>query len=145
MGLFNKKHSKPSLKVDNDSSTSIGTRNSNPSIKSPPLHANTSNGPTTFPAAVKIPDIAMPKPPDPSLDPAAYLRSIYSVRERSRLVLQKAKRNQLTHFDVDLTKFKDTAGYVCSIIKVRSPFGVDDTRSSTIANRLPGDEARLRP
>ena len=62
----------------------------------------------------------MPKPPDPSLDPAAYLRSIYAVRERSRLVLQKAKKNQLTHFEVDPTKFKDTAGYVCSIIKVRS-------------------------
>lgn len=118
MGLFNKKNSKPSLKGGNDSSTSIGTRNSNASIKSPSLPPNPTNGAAAFPATVRIPDIAMPKPPDPSLDPAAYLRSIYAVRERSRLVLHKAKKNQLTHFDVDPGKFKDTAGYVCSIIKV---------------------------
>lgn len=40
------------------------------------------------------------------------------MRERSRLVLEKAKKNQLKHFDVDMTKFGDTASYVVSIIKV---------------------------
>lgn len=124
MGLFSKKHSKPSLKGDNGSSTSIGARNSNLSIKSPPLPANSTNDAAAFPATAKIPDIALPKPPDPSLDPAAYLRSIYSVRERSKLVLQKAKKNQLTHFDVDPAKFGETAKYVCSIIKVRRLLGV---------------------
>jgi len=138
MGLFSKKHSKPSLKGDNDLSTSIGARNSNLSIKSPPLPANSSNGAAAFPATAKIPDIALPKPPDPSLDPAAYLRSIYSVRERSKLVLQKAKKNQLTHFDVDPAKFEDTAGYVCSIIKVRRLLGAKATKSSATANTLSG-------
>ncbi|KAL9105398.1 MAG: hypothetical protein Q9227_009416 [Pyrenula ochraceoflavens] len=64
-----------------------------------------------------MPDVPIPKAPDPALDPAAYLRSIYAVRQRSRLVMQNAKANQLNHFDVDLTKFKETAGYVVSIIK----------------------------
>lgn len=62
----------------------------------------------------------LPKAPDPALDPAGYLRSIHAVRERSRLVLEKAKQNQLKHFTVDMSKFQDTAGYVVSIIKVRT-------------------------
>jgi hypothetical protein len=65
-----------------------------------------------------IPDIPIPKAPDPDTNPVAYLRSIHAVRERSRLVLEKAKRNQLKHFDVDMNKFGDTASYVVSIIKV---------------------------
>jgi hypothetical protein len=63
-------------------------------------------------------DVAIPDPPDPKEKPAAYLRSIHAVRERSRLVLEEAKVNALNHFDVDLSKFKDTADYVVAIIKV---------------------------
>ena len=65
-----------------------------------------------------MPTNTIPKPPDPSVDPAAYLKSVYAVRERSRLVFEKARRNQLHHFRVDMTKFPDTAAYVVSIIKV---------------------------
>ena len=65
-----------------------------------------------------LPDIPLPKAPDPNLDPAAYLKSIYAVRERSQLVMEKAKRNQLRHFHVDTSKFADTAKFVVSIIKV---------------------------
>lgn len=65
-----------------------------------------------------IPDVTLPRAPDPALDPAAYLRSIYAVRERSRLVLEKAKTNQLRHFTVDMGKFAETARYVVSIINV---------------------------
>ena len=65
-----------------------------------------------------IPDVSLPAPPDPSLDPAAYLRSIYAVRERSQLVYRKARANQLRHFDVDLSKWPDTVEYVGRIIKV---------------------------
>lgn len=64
------------------------------------------------------PQIVLPKAPNPAVDPAAYLRSIYSVRERTSLVTAKAKKNQLQHFDVDLSKFADTARFVVSIIKV---------------------------
>jgi hypothetical protein len=66
-----------------------------------------------------IPDIPLPKAPDPNVNPAGYLRSIYAVRERCSLVLEKAKRNQLRHFTVDMSKFNDTARFVVSIIKVR--------------------------
>jgi hypothetical protein len=65
-----------------------------------------------------IPHVALPRAPDPNVDPVAYLRSIYSVRERSRIVMEKARNNQLRHFSVDMTKFADTAKYVVSIIKV---------------------------
>ena len=58
------------------------------------------------------------KPPDPRVDPAAYLKSIYAVRERCSIVHEKAKQNKLLHFDVDMSKFKDTAQFVVSIIKV---------------------------
>ncbi|KAF2725117.1 DUF1688-domain-containing protein [Polychaeton citri CBS 116435] len=68
--------------------------------------------------------IPLPRAPDPNLDPAGYLRSIYAVRERSALVMEKARRNQLRHFKVDHDRFKDTARYVVSIIK--RDFGPDD-------------------
>jgi hypothetical protein len=62
--------------------------------------------------------MSLPEAPDPGVDPVAYLRSINAVRERTRLVMQKAHSNQLNHFEVDLSKFTDTAEYVVSIIKV---------------------------
>ena len=65
-----------------------------------------------------MPAIALPKAPDPNADPAGYLRSIYAVRERSRLVFDQARNNKLRHFDVDWSKFEDTAKFVVSIIKV---------------------------
>lgn len=70
-------------------------------------------------ANASIPDIVLPRAPDPALNPAAYLRSIHAVRERSRLVMAKAKHNRLAHFTVDMSKFGETASYVVSIIKVR--------------------------
>ena len=63
----------------------------------------------------------MPKQPDPGLDPAGYLRSIGAVRERCALIHEKAKRNQLNHFDVDMAKFDDCTKFVVSIIKVNHP------------------------
>ncbi len=65
-----------------------------------------------------MPDVPLPKAPDPTQDPAGYLRSIYAVRERTRLVFEKAKTNELKHFNVDMSKFGDTAKFVVSIIKV---------------------------
>lgn len=60
----------------------------------------------------------MPKAPDPAIDPAAYLRSIGAVRERCDLVWQKAKRDDLNHFSVDMSKFDDAASFVVGLIKV---------------------------
>ncbi|KAK5703543.1 hypothetical protein LTR17_022022, partial [Elasticomyces elasticus] len=108
MGLFSRKHS---------------GRNGNGGD-----HHNQNNGNLRLPANMKradsnpaqnatLPDIQLPKAPDPNLDPAGYLRSIYAVRERSRYVLGKAKRNQLRHFTVEMSKFADTANYMVMTIK----------------------------
>jgi hypothetical protein len=107
MRLFGRKGSKPQVSPNGSQPNS-----SNGSLRSPGPTPNGSR-PTSFP------EVPLPKAPDPSLDPAGYLRSIYAVRERSKLVLEKAKKNQLKHFTVDMSKFGDVASFVVSIIKVR--------------------------
>lgn len=111
MGLF-KRNSKASEREENESFVSVNSaRNSNTSLRSPGYKGS------GLPAS--IPELPIARPPDPALDPAAYLRSIHAVRERSTIILNKAKANTLQHFDVDMTKFEATASYVVSIIKVR--------------------------
>lgn len=115
MGLFKRKDSKNSIqseKEDLDSSVTVNSaRTSNASLRSPGYKGS------GLPAS--IPELPIAKPPDPALDPAAYLRSIHAVRERCKLILNQAKRNRLNHFDVDMGKFMATASYIVSIIKVR--------------------------
>ncbi|KAF2448639.1 DUF1688-domain-containing protein [Karstenula rhodostoma CBS 690.94] len=106
MGLFSRKSSKPAI-APAGSQPNV----SNGSLKSPA--PSTANGKSRM----SFPDVPLPRAPDPTLDPAAYLRSIYAVRERTRLVLEKARKNQLKHFTVDMDKFQDTATYVVAIIK----------------------------
>ena len=131
MGLFSRKSSKVSV-----DGSSIASRNSQ--ILQSPSSARTpgANGASFGGGGPQMPTIPMPRPPDPSVDPTAYLRSIHAVRERTRPVVEKAKRNQLKHFDVDMTKFGETAGYTVSIIKVRPR-----TRGDASTNGA----ARLRP
>ncbi|GIK00148.1 hypothetical protein Aspvir_004168 [Aspergillus viridinutans] len=113
MGLFKRKDSKNSIHSDKDEQDSFATvnsaRTSNASLRSPGYKGS------GLPAS--IPELPIARPPDPALDPAAYLRSIHAVRERSRIVFDKAKKNGLNHFDVDMSKFKATASYIVSIIK----------------------------
>ncbi|KAI9712373.1 MAG: hypothetical protein M1820_001586 [Bogoriella megaspora] len=110
MGLFSRKGNKTSISVDSSAGASNG------SLKSPgPLSGLSRNG--TTPLTPNAPQVPIPRPPDATIDPAGYLRSIHAVRERSSLVFEKAKRNQLQHFSVDMSKFSETAGYVVSIIK----------------------------
>ncbi|GAD91830.1 conserved fungal protein [Paecilomyces variotii No. 5] len=113
MGIFKRKDSKNSIYgSDKDEQESmVSARNSNASLKSPTFVKPSA----ALPAS--IPEVPIAKPPDPTLDPGAYLRSIHAVRDRSKIVLQKAKRNLLNHFDVDMSKFEETASYVVSIIK----------------------------
>ncbi|KIH91094.1 hypothetical protein SPBR_01603 [Sporothrix brasiliensis 5110] len=66
---------------------------------------------------VHLPKVDLPRPPDPALDPAGYLRSLPAVRERSRIIGDKALRNELHHFDVDMSKFPDVVRFVSQIIK----------------------------
>lgn len=110
MGLFNRKNARVSTHSDANSAASNAE-----SIKSPPPN-KTSNG-TSFESPSLL-NVSLPGPPDPTLDPAAYLRSIYAVRQRARFIIVNAKRNQLSHFDVDPSKWKDNVDYVTRIIKV---------------------------
>ncbi|KAF6824457.1 Uracil catabolism protein 4 [Colletotrichum musicola] len=128
MGLFSRKEKapkasgKPSI---NTSSVSINSGTS--SIKSPPPRSfamNRSSGTSTTPGTPLTPfspapilKVDLPRPPDPQLDPAGYLRSLGAVRERSRIVTEKALRNELKHFDVDMRKFPDVVSFVSQIIK----------------------------
>jgi hypothetical protein len=134
MRIFGRKGSKPMV-----SPTGSQPNSSNGSLRSPGPTPNGSR-PTSFP------DVPLPKAPDPSLDPAGYLRSIYAVRERSKLVLEKAKKNQLKHFTVDMTKFHDVASFVVSIIKVCSlKSSPDEPFPRPTCMTDPSDSETMRP
>jgi len=113
MGLFKKSSSKH----DSMATASILSSKSNGGPKSPAPSSRTFTGISPS-ANASLPDLQLPRAPDASREPAAYLRSIYSVRERSKKVYDLARKNQLRHFDVDMSKFGETAAYVVSIIKV---------------------------
>lgn len=115
MGLFSKKsqNGKPSLDRTGSNVSLQSNGSGTGSTKVPVSSARSING-----SLSQIPEVAIPKAPDPTTDPAGYLRSIHAVRERSRIVFEQAKRNQLKHFVVDMSKFSDAASFVVSIIKV---------------------------
>lgn len=83
-------------------------------------HTNQTSAPNTplSPFSPHIPKIDLPKPPDPELDPAGYLKSLGAVRERCRILTTKAIKDELNHFDVDMHKFPEVVSFVASIIKV---------------------------
>lgn len=112
MGFFSRKGNKTSSDADSVASKFSRT---NSSLKSPPL-SKTINGFVNSPSMTSI---SLPSAPDPNVDPAAYLSSVYAVRERSKLIYAQAQKNQLNHFEVDPSKWEETAAYVVSIIKVR--------------------------
>ncbi|KAI0393459.1 DUF1688-domain-containing protein [Xylariaceae sp. FL0594] len=128
MGLFSRK-SRPAKSVTKDSA-SFDSDNSNShsnnsnvrnlrNIRSPNLNGFSMSGVQSplSPMTPQLPRVNLPKPPDPSLDAAGYLRSLGAVRERCRIVTEKALENRLNHFDVDLDKFPDVVSFVCGIIK----------------------------
>jgi hypothetical protein len=135
MGLFSRKDkhnkAKPALEPSN-SNTSL---HSGSSIKSPAptsgfgrvnrtsAGTGSTSGPgtplTPFSPAHSMAKVDLPRPPDPQLDPVGYLRSLNAVRERCSIVTDKALRNDLHHFDVDMGKFDDVVTFVANIIKVR--------------------------
>ncbi|KAK8048048.1 hypothetical protein PG996_016112 [Apiospora saccharicola] len=131
MGLFSKKPrpAKTVAKLNGDAQSTTSFNSDNDTLKSPTsthtsrMGGNRSSGGSTLPPtpltpfSPMIPRVDLPKPPDPNLDPAAYLRSLGSVRERSRIIHDKAMRNKLHHFDVDMNRFPDVVRFVCGIIK----------------------------
>ena len=67
---------------------------------------------------IKLPRVDLPRPPDPQLDPAGYLRSLGAVRERCDFIYTRLLDDQLNHFDVDLSKLADVVTFVSQLIKV---------------------------
>ncbi|KAI1340739.1 DUF1688-domain-containing protein [Xylariaceae sp. FL0016] len=129
MGLFSRKPKTPkavSANTAGGDAASLNSQNSNlksaSTFNSRTINNNrTSAGsvpPTPLtPMTPHLPKVNLPKPPDPSLDAAGYLRSLGSVRERCKIVSEKALKDRLNHFDVDLSKFPDVVTFVCRIIK----------------------------
>lgn len=119
MGLFKRKTTKVSAYDEkiNRSQTSRSTLVPDTS-RNTVNHNLPNRGLTRISPTMSLPNIPIPKAPDPALNPAAYLKSIHSVRERSKLVMRKAASNSLSHFDVNMDMFQNTADYVVSIIKV---------------------------
>ncbi|KAI9838441.1 MAG: hypothetical protein M1838_004607 [Thelocarpon superellum] len=119
MKLFSRRPTRPTINSDAASFESDSTRKSSISGLKSPVKERLSNGsgPPMSPFIVPSLNLPVTKAPNPALDPAGYLRSIHAVRERCQLVLNRAYTGQLAHFDVDLSKFGETAMYVISIIK----------------------------
>jgi len=80
-------------------------------------------------------DMVLDGPPSKEQDGGvAWLKSIYSVREQCKKVLELAKKDDgkgSNHFEIDMGKFEDTAGYVVSIIKVSCLFIPNSTENVT--------------
>ncbi|KAF4956324.1 hypothetical protein FGADI_3901 [Fusarium gaditjirri] len=127
MGLFSRKDKTPKGdQAINTSQSNVSVNSHSSSLRSPAPGANrnplnrtsaTSSSPGGPMSPVKLPKIDLPRPPDPQLDPAGYLRSLGAVRERSKIITDKALRNELKHFDVDMGKFPDVVTFVTGIIK----------------------------
>lgn len=131
MGLFSRKKSQhrgdmsPAVQPSR-SNASLDSGGS--SVRSPlgtSMSDNRASGGSTNPSTpmspfppANIPRIDMPRPPDPQLDPVGYLKSLAAVRERSKIVTDKALRNDLKHFDVDMDMFPHVVSFVARIIKV---------------------------
>ncbi|KAI0005793.1 DUF1688-domain-containing protein [Xylariaceae sp. FL0662B] len=127
MGLFSRRSKTPKVAnfgANGGDSSSINSESSNlksnSTINSRMLNRTSAGSvPQTplTPMTPHLPRVNLPKPPDPSLDAAGYLRSLGAVRERCKIVTDKALKNRLTHFDVDLDKFPNVVTFVCGIIK----------------------------
>lgn len=49
-----------------------------------------------------------------------YLKSLQAVRERSRIVLERARNGSLNNFIYDQGRMKETAEFVTGVISVRA-------------------------
>lgn len=148
MGLFKTKSKSPmATTTDDGASMRSGSLRSPTSFSNGRDSLHTSN----TSASSAVPDIPLPPRPDPDSDPATYLRSIYAVRDRTRPILEVARRNELKHFDVDQSMFRPTASYVVSIIKVCSTTShswsdihSEITPQTTLRSHLTADGSTLK-
>lgn len=120
MGLFsrNKSRKADSSITTSQSTGSFNSSSSNRMVNRVSAGSNTPGSPLSPMSPTKLPKIDLPRPPDPQLDPTGYLRSLGAVRERSKIIFDKAMRNELAHFDVDMDKFPSVVTFVAGLIKV---------------------------
>lgn len=122
MGFFSRKDKAPkgnSSITASQSTASFASGNSRGIGNRISAGSFTSGGTPLSPMSpVKLPKVDLPRPPDPQLDPVGYLRSLGAVRERSKIIVDKAMRNELNHFDVDLQRLPDVVTFVSGLIKV---------------------------
>ncbi|KAJ4148487.1 hypothetical protein LMH87_002953 [Akanthomyces muscarius] len=120
MGLFSRKDKSrrgdASLPTS-QSTNSFASSTSRSVINRVSAGSITPGSPLSPMSPVKLPKMDLPRPPDPQLDPAGYLRSLGAVRERTKIVFDKLMANKLHHFDVDMTKFPDVVTFVSGLIK----------------------------
>jgi len=123
MGIFSRKEKAPkgnSSLATSQSTASVNSNNSRGIPSRTSAGSATPGTPMSPMSPVKLPKVDLPRPPDPQLDPTGYLRSLGAVRERSKIIYDKALRNELNHFDVDLNKLPDVVSFVSGLIKVCS-------------------------
>ncbi|TQS31736.1 hypothetical protein Golomagni_07973, partial [Golovinomyces magnicellulatus] len=120
MGFFSRKSKVPSgdaALASSQSSTSFASLSASknrPKLKQ--RRSGSSGGRSPSPPTIPH-NMSLPRPPDPTLDPAGYLRSLGAVRERSNVIMDKALKDQLTHFDVDMSKMDEVVMFVSRLIK----------------------------
>ncbi|RCI11369.1 hypothetical protein L249_7661 [Ophiocordyceps polyrhachis-furcata BCC 54312] len=119
MGFFSRRKAAKA----NSTITTLHSNTSFASANSPAVGHRASAGtitpvtPMSPMSPVKLPKVDLPRPPDPQLDPAGYLRSLGAVRERCGLLMQRALNDKLDHFNVDLSKLPDVVAFVSRLIK----------------------------
>ena len=114
MGLFSRKTLKQPVSNGLNSSPMSPTEGT---AKSPLFSKHGGISPTSS-TSMSVPEVPLPKAPDPNLDPVAYLRSIHAVRRNSQRIYDEAKKNQLKHFTVNMDELTALGKYVVSIVKV---------------------------
>lgn len=129
MGIFSRKQKSPreSGILESQSTTSFGSSTFR-SLANNRVSAGsmlTPNTPLSPLPSLKIPKLDLPRPPDPALDPAGYLRSLGAIRDRAKVLMEKAEDNELVHFDVDMNKFPNVVTFVSGLIKVCLSAGCD--------------------
>jgi hypothetical protein len=139
MGLFSRKDKAPKPDPPSQNSYSNNSIHSNASksiinrVSAGSVGPGTPLSPKT---PFKMPKVDLPRPPDPQLDPAGYLKCLPAVRERSKIIFDKAMRDELNHFDVDMSKLPDVVSFVSGLIKV-SNFLLNSRFATVIRSRTP--------
>jgi hypothetical protein len=68
-----------------------------------------------------------------------YLKSLQAVRERSRIVLERARNGSLNNFIYDESRLKETAEFVTGVISVRAFYSLSFPEECSCNMLRPGN------